>query len=108
MIAAAFLHDIGIKNAEEKYGSADAAHQEAEGPPVARGILKQLDSPEAFIREVGDIIGNHHPPRAEETANFKVLYDADQLVNAEEGGSEPSGFLTTAGAKVAESERRKR
>lgn len=110
VIAAALLHDIGIKNAEEKYGSADAAHQEAEGPPVARGILRKLDYPEEFIKEVCDIIGHHHHPRAEETANFKVLYDADRLVNAEESrskssngavASDPSGYMTSGGARLA-------
>ena len=42
--------------------------------------------------------------------NFKVLYDADQLVNAEEGGMDLSGgggvsiaagLLTGAGARLA-------
>lgn len=84
VIAAALLHDIGIRNAEAKYGSADPAQQEAEGPPAARGILEALGCPEDFIREVCDIIGHHHHPRAEETANFKVLYAADRLVNLEE------------------------
>jgi predicted HD phosphohydrolase/DNA-directed RNA polymerase subunit RPC12/RpoP len=110
VIAAALLHDIGIKNAEEKYGSADPAHQEAEGPPVARGILKKLDYPEEFIKEVCDMIGHHHHPRADETTNFKVLYDADQFVNAEESASKPSsgagssdtpGYMPSGGAKLA-------
>jgi hypothetical protein len=110
VIAAALLHDIGIKNAEEKYGSADPAYQEAEGPPVARGILKQIGYSEGFIKEVCDIIGHHHHPHADESTNFKVLYDADQLVNAEESGAKPStgaappeasGYMTSAGAKLA-------
>lgn len=115
VLAAALLHDIGIKNAEEKYGSADPARQEAEGPPVARGILKQLDYPEEFIKEVCDIIGHHHHPRAYETPNFKVLYDADQLVNAEEDAARsPAGAgsiggahcLTESGVRLAEELRR--
>ena len=84
VIAAALLHDIGIKNAEATYGSAEARYQEVEGPPVAREILEKLAYPEPMIREVCDIIGHHHHPRAVETANFQVLYAADQLVNAEE------------------------
>lgn len=102
VIAAALLHDIGIKNAEEKYKSASAEFQETEGPPVARKILKDLDYPPEFIEEVCDIIGHHHHPRPEETINFKVLYDADQLVNAEESGTKPGAFLTVTGAKIAE------
>lgn len=105
VIAAALLHDIGIKNAEEKHGSAAPVHQEAEGPPVARRIMQELDYSEEFMREVCDIIGHHHHPREVETVNFKILYDADQLVNAEESGAKAgisaTTLMTTAGAKLA-------
>jgi len=35
----------------------------------------------SLISEVCEIIARHHTPRAEETANFKALYDADTIVN---------------------------
>ena len=81
VLCAAYLHDIGIKNAEEKYGSAKAEHQHVEGPPVARKILQDLGAREALIDEVCDIISHHHQPRDSETRNFKVVYDADMLAN---------------------------
>jgi len=84
VIAAAALHDIGIKNAEEKHDSSSAKHQETEGPPVARSILIEIGYPEHFIKEVCDIIAHHHHPRDEETINFKVLFDSDLIVNIEE------------------------
>ncbi len=84
IMACAFLHDIGIKNAELKYNSSSAKYQHIEGPPVAREILTELKAPTEWIDEVCDIIGHHHSPRAEETTNFKVLYDADLIVNMAE------------------------
>ncbi|WP_431062692.1 HD domain-containing protein [Methanobacterium sp.] len=45
----AILHDIGIKNAEEKYSSSAAKYQELEGPIVAREILKSLNIPEKHV-----------------------------------------------------------
>jgi CRISPR/Cas system-associated endonuclease Cas3-HD len=84
VLTAAYLHDIGIKNAEEKYQSAAPRYQHEEGPPVAREILSKLDANEHLIEEVCDIIGHHHSPRDEETTNFKVLFDADTIVNLEE------------------------
>ena len=111
VIAAAALHDIGIKNAEAKHGSSDARYQEEEGPPVARAILSELGYPEGFIREVCDIVGHHHHPRVEETLHFRILYDADLLVNSDKqrmksgaaGLSETflSAFLTRAGREIA-------
>ncbi|MBW2019867.1 MAG: HD domain-containing protein [Deltaproteobacteria bacterium] len=83
VLCAAYLHDIGIHEAERKYNSTAARYQEKEGPPIARGILTKLGAREALIDEVCDIIGHHHP-RDKETINFKILYDADLIVNLEE------------------------
>ncbi len=84
VLCAAYLHDIGIKNAEEKYGSAEAKYQQIEGPPVARKILEDLGAKEALINEVCDIISRHHQPEDSETCNFNVLYDADMLANMQD------------------------
>lgn len=84
ILCAAFLHDIGIHEAEKKHKSTAARYQEEEGPPIARSILEKLKAKEELIEEVCDIIGHHHHPRAEETTNFKVLYDSDMIVNLEE------------------------
>ncbi|MFX1555119.1 MAG: HD domain-containing protein, partial [Promethearchaeota archaeon] len=39
VIAASYLHDIGIHEAEKKYNSPAGHYQEIEGPPIARSIL---------------------------------------------------------------------
>jgi HD superfamily phosphohydrolase YqeK len=114
IMASAYLHDIGIKNAELKYNSSSAKYQHIEGPPVAREILEQLKAPEELVEEVCDIIGHHHWPREEETTNFKVLYDADLIVNMTELYKKKphtreqldkllsSSFFTEAGRREAE------
>jgi HD superfamily phosphodiesterase len=84
ILAAAYLHDIGIHEAERKYNSTAAKYQEKEGPEIARSIMIKLGAKEELIEEVCDIIGHHHHPRNEETLNFKVLYDADLITNLEE------------------------
>ncbi len=84
ILVAAYLHDIGIHEAEKKYGSTAAKYQEKEGPGIAKSILIQLGAKEALMDEVCDIIGHHHHPRPEETVNFKVLYDSDLIANLEE------------------------
>lgn len=86
VLGAAYLHDIGIKRAEEKYGSSEAQYQEQEGPEVAREILNKLNVPRAIIEEICDIIAHHHHPKSKESLNFQILYEADCLVNLEEIG----------------------
>ena len=81
VIPATLLHDIGIHEAERKYGSAAGPYQEQEGPPIACTIMKELGIDESIIKEVCSIIGNHHSPGKINTLNFKVLHDADWLVN---------------------------
>ncbi|SLM29715.1 conserved hypothetical protein [Desulfamplus magnetovallimortis] len=84
ILCAAYLHDIGIKEAERKYNSNAPKYQELEGPPIAKEILEKLGAKEEIVSEVCDIVGHHHHPRENETLNFKVLYDADLITNLEE------------------------
>ena len=88
ILCAAYLHDIGIPEADLKYNSTAARYQEQEGPPIAREILTKLGAKEALIDEVCDIIGHHHHPKEDDDVNFKVLYDADLIVNLEEAHKE--------------------
>jgi putative nucleotidyltransferase with HDIG domain len=114
VLSAAYLHDIGIKNAEEKHNSSAARYQHEEGPPVARDILERLNAKPEMIDEVCDIVGHHHNPRPDETANFKIVCDADLIVNLEDKKASESlrretikkmietRFLTKSGAELAE------
>ena len=84
ILIAAYLHDIGIKEAERKHQSTAARFQEQEGPPIAREILEELGAKEEMIDQVCHIIDHHHHPGPEENMEFKCVYDADMLVNLEE------------------------
>jgi HD superfamily phosphohydrolase YqeK/endogenous inhibitor of DNA gyrase (YacG/DUF329 family) len=84
ILSAAYLHDIGIHEAEKKYNSTAPKYQEQEGSPIARSIMEKLGATEELIEEVCDIVGHHHHPRQEETANFKAVYDANLIANIEE------------------------
>ncbi len=113
ILCAAYLHDIGIHEAERKHNSTAAKYQEEEGPPIARAILEKAGAQTELIDEVCDIIGHHHHPRDDETTNFKVLYDADLITNLEEKqkdqASDPrrlenlieTGLFTEIGKQVA-------
>lgn len=101
VLISAYLHDIGIKESERKYDSSAARYQHQEGPPVARQILLELGAEKGMVDEVCDIIDHHHQPRAEETDNFKALYDADLIVNLEEKVQE-SGLVGEQLQKIIE------
>ena len=79
--AAAYTHDIGIKPAEEKYGSSEGKLQEQEGPAVARGMLMRLGFAENVIERVCYLIGHHHTYDNIEGLDYQILVEADFLVN---------------------------
>ena len=111
VIPASILHDVGIKVAEEKYGSSAGHHQEKEGPAIARKILLKIGLSRKNIDEICEIIAHHHSPGKVDTQNFKVLYDADWLVNLkDEVDTKDKGnlegiidkvFLTKTGKELA-------
>jgi HD superfamily phosphodiesterase len=113
VLCAAYLHDIGMHEAERKHGSGAAQHHEEERPGVAREILTRLGAKKQIVEEVCDIIGHHHHPGDQETLNFKVVYDADLIVNLEEeykdrevekdrvSGIIDKTFLTETGKRAA-------
>jgi len=84
VIAASYLHDIGIREAERKYNSTAGNYQELEGPPIARNILEKIGADREMIDEVCDLIAHHHSPGHIQTLNFQILWEADSLVNLEE------------------------
>ncbi|HUW19085.1 MAG TPA: HD domain-containing protein [Sedimentisphaerales bacterium] len=79
--AAAILHDIGILEAEQKYGSAAGKYQEIEGPPIAAEILKIHGVKAQDIEHICRIVGSHHSAKDIDTTEFRIVWDADRLVN---------------------------
>lgn len=82
----ALLHDIGIPEAERKYGSSAGNYQEIEGPPVARQILEELGIAGPVADRVCFITGNHHSYGKIDGIDFQVIVEADFLVNIFEDG----------------------
>ena len=79
--AAAILHDIGIREAERKHRSSAGKYQEIEGPPIAAEILNKYDISPEVIEHVCRIIANHHSAKEIDTTEFRIVWDADWLVN---------------------------
>jgi len=82
--AAAILHDIGIHQAECKYGSSAGKYQEIEGPIIAREILSKYELDKETVEHICKIIANHHSAKDIDTVEFRCIWDADWLVNIQE------------------------
>ncbi len=84
MMAAA-LHDIGVLEAERKYGSMDGPYQEKEGAILARQILEKMEVDPAQVERICFLVGHHHTPTMIDGIDFRVLWEADLLENLAHG-----------------------
>jgi HD superfamily phosphohydrolase YqeK len=97
--AAAVLHDIGIQQAERKYNSNAGKYQEIEGPPIARDILEKCEISQEAIEHICKIIANHHSAKNIDTLEFRIIWDADNIVNLRD---EPESFGKEKIQKIVE------
>ena len=69
--ASIILHDVGGSTIREQY---------EKGPAIAAELLRKLGCPEAFIKQVCEVVGTHHDHPDNPSEQFRVLYDSDKLV----------------------------
>ncbi len=93
--AAALTHDIGIRNSERKYGTCTGKQQETEGPPEAEKLLRSLGFEDSVINRVSWLIAHHHTYSNIDSDDYRILVEADFLVNLYEDG------LSTEAARTA-------
>ena len=84
--AAAYVHDIGIRPAEAKFGRCDGKLQEQEGPAEAAKMLKKLGFDQDVIERVSYLVGHHHTYTDIDGMDYQILVEADFLVNILEDG----------------------
>ena len=92
--AAALVHDIGIKQAEKKYGKCGGKLQEQEGPSEASKMLKRLGFEAKFIERVCYLVGRHHTYDDISGEDYQILVEADFLVNFYEDQTNPAAIKT--------------
>ena len=85
--AAALVHDIGIRVAEEKYGSCSGKLQEQEGPAVAEKMLSEVGYEKEAIQRICYLVGHHHTYTDIDGMDYRILVEADFLVNLYENES---------------------
>ncbi len=105
--AAALVHDIGIKKAEEVYGSSAGHYQEELGPPIAEEMLEELGFDRDVITRVCYLVAHHHTYTDIDGADYRILVEADFLVNLYED-SESVSAVKSAYDKIFRTESGKR
>lgn len=101
--AAAIVHDIGIRPAEEKYGSSAGKLQEKEGALPARQMALEAGFPAAEADRISYLVGHHHTYENIEGMDYQILVEADFLVNLYEQDA-PESEIRSAQQKIFRTE----
>ena len=83
---AAILHDIACPLCRKKYGNTAGKLQELEGAPLAKSFLSDSGMTEMQIERVAYLVGHHHTYSNVDGMDYRILLEADYLVNADEAG----------------------
>ena len=105
---AALVHDVGIKAGMEKYGRGNGKIQEELGPAIAEELLTGLGVDPARVARISYLVGHHHTYTNVEGLDYRILLEADFLVNLHEEKEPMEGivkayeeiFRTEAGKKI--------
>ena len=91
---ASIMHDIGIRPSEIKYGRCDGKLQEQEGPFYAKDMLAgfpEVSSDE--VERVCYLIAHHHTYDNVDGLDYRILLEADFLVNAMEDNLDKEAII---------------
>ncbi|MBQ8589605.1 MAG: HD domain-containing protein [Firmicutes bacterium] len=105
---AALVHDVGIKAGMEKYGRGNGKIQEELGPAIAEAMLTELGVDPDRVERISYLVGHHHTYTDVEGMDYRILLEADFLVNLHEEKEPMEGivkayeeiFRTEAGKKI--------
>ena len=79
---------------EEKYGNCNGKLQEKEGPALAKKLLADLGFDEDVSERVQYLIAHHHTYNDVDGIDYRILLEADFLVNAMEDNLPKDAIIT--------------
>lgn len=90
----ALTHDIGIRPATELHGYCNGKLQEEIGPQYGRELLEQLGVEGEIVERVCYLIAHHHTYTHVDGLDYRILLEADFLVNLHENNATPTAIET--------------
>ena len=108
---AAVVHDIACPLCREKYGNTNGKNQELESSPLVEAFLSDLPVPSDDIQRISWLAAHHHTYENVDGLDYRILLEADFLVNADESGykiaaiksAEKNIFRTPSGIRLLKS-----
>lgn len=83
---AAVVHDIACPLCREKYGNTNGKNQERESPPLIEVFFRDLPVRRSDVERISWLAAHHHTYTGIDGPEYRILLEADFLVNAGESG----------------------
>ncbi len=107
---AAVVHDISCPLCREKYGDTNGKHQELESLPLVEAFFAGEDC-NADVKRISWLVSHHHTYTDVDGMDYRILLEADFLVNAGESeyskstieNAKKQFFRTAAGLRLLDS-----
>ncbi len=108
---AAVVHDIACPLCREKYGNASGKHQEEESAPLVDAFFADMPVEKSDVERIKWLVTHHHTYTNVDGIDYRILLEADFLVNAGESGyskemienARENIFFTEAGTRLLDS-----
>ena len=81
---AAIVHDIACPSLRKEYGNSPHKLQEEYGPPMVREFYKDTGMSDEMLDRICYLVGHHHTFTDVDGMDYRILLEADFLVNAGE------------------------
>ena len=85
VVTAAIVHDIACPFCREKYGSCPGPYQEMESHKLLADFFSGTDIETSLLERVDYLVCHHHTYTDVDGIDYRILLEADFLVNADEG-----------------------
>ena len=91
---AAITHDIACPLCREKYGNTSGSNQEKESPELVEDFLKDIEIDPEMKSRINYLVSHHHTYTNVDKMDYRILLEADFLVNADESEMSEAAILT--------------
>jgi len=89
-----YVHDIGIKLAEQKFHSSAGIYQEKLGEEPARTLIVRLGFDKDIANRVAYVVRHHHTYINIDNIEYQILVEADFLVNSFENNLKTEDIIS--------------
>lgn len=90
----AIVHDISCPLCREKYGNTDGRHQEEESEALVKAFFEGSDIEGETLSHISWLVCNHHTYINVDSIDYRILLEADYLVNAGENKHERARIIS--------------